>query len=307
LYERYATVRRTYAEIAEWTGLSPERLIHDPLPATELRFREGIGALRQAAIAFSIADLLADHGVLPDVVGGLSLGAMISASLAGAVSRAELFGLLMAARSTPPPPRRTPQGFTVAVMAAGDDEADLDTVAERAGVYRAVDNGPVGDGGYRWVMYAGYWHQLKRFAAEAPEGVTIHPPQGTVAYHSPLQRHVAEHLRPRLNAMTFRDPVIPLCSCLEPVTLTTAAQVRDLFERNSTDAVSVPHVRSQMRRHGTRLAIVLGASLMDEIAAQSFPLAYIKTPADADAALAAVYDLGLSPHPSAAAKPSGGV
>jgi [acyl-carrier-protein] S-malonyltransferase len=294
LYERHAAVRRTYAEIEEWTGLSFERLIHDPLPATELRFREGIGALRQAAVAFSIADLLAEQGVLPDVVGGLSLGAMVSASLAGAVSRAELFGLLTAVRSTPLPPEDAPpQG--IAMVFTARDEAGLASLAQRAGVYPAVDVGPVGDGGYRMVMYAGYRDRLERFAAEAPEGVTVRiPPDRPVAFHSPLQRHLAEHLRPWLDAMTFRDPVIPLCSCLQALTLTTAAQVRDLFERNSVETVSVPHVRSQMRRHGVRLAIVLGPSKIDGIAEQSFPLTYVETPEDVEVALAAVNDLGLS-------------
>jgi [acyl-carrier-protein] S-malonyltransferase len=301
LHERYPEVRATYEQIGGWTGLSAERLFSEPLPASELRFREGIGALRQAAAAFAVADLLACRGVTPHVVGGLSLGAMVSASLAGAVDRGELFGLLMAARDAPVPPTAEPaQG--VAMAFAPDDGQDLAPWAARAGVYQAVELGPVGDGGTRMVMFSGYRAGLDRLAATAPDGVTVRVPEDRpVAFHSPLQRAVADHLRPVLDAMRFRDPSVPLCSCLEPAILTTAAQVRDLFERNSVQGVSVPHVRSQMRRLGVRLGIVLGPSKIDRMARPSFPLLHVECPGDLDEAVAAVYELGVAlPEPAAA-------
>jgi len=46
------------------------------------------------------------------------------------------------------------------------------------------------------------------------------------------RQHAAEYLAPYLDEMDFRDPVIPLESCLDGSAPRTGAEVRDLFKRN---------------------------------------------------------------------------
>ncbi len=291
LYEGFPEVRRWYARIEEWTGLSPREILDAPVPPSDRRFRAGIGALRQAAVAVGVYDVLAERGVRPAVIGGLSLGAMVSAALSGAVDRRRLVGLLMWMREAPELPEDArAQGIAVVKLPVGAAWFWEDLPE----VHTAVDIGPVKEGGTRMVMLAGYRSALEELAWNVPEGVTVRlADDRPVAFHSPLQRDVSEFIRPFLDATEFRPPSIPLCSCLEARTLRTPAEIHDLFLRNPAHGVSVPHVRSEMRRHGARLGLVLGPSGIDRMARPSFPVVHIEAPEHVGEALSAIYELGI--------------
>jgi [acyl-carrier-protein] S-malonyltransferase len=291
LYDGFPEVRRWYGQIEEWTGLGPEEILGAPVPPSDRRFRAGIGALRQAAVAIGVYDVLAERGVLPSAIGGLSLGAMVGATLAGALDRRRFVELLMWMRDAPELPEDArAQGIAVAKMPVGTPWF----WEELPDVHTAVEIGPIKEGGTCMVMLAGYRSALEDLALNSPDGVTVRIAEDRpVAFHSPLQRDISEFIRPFLDATEFRPPRIPLCSCLEPRTLRTPEEIHDLFLRNPAHGVSVPHVRSEMERHGARLGLVLGPSGIDRMARPSFPVVHIETPENVGEALSAIYELGI--------------
>jgi [acyl-carrier-protein] S-malonyltransferase len=293
-YAAYPVVRRWYEQIEAWTGLTAEQIMHDRLPAAERGFRQGIGTIRQAAMAIGVADVLAELGIVPAVVGGLSLGSMVSACLAGAIDRRSLIELLVRSRDIPPLPRDAPaQGVAVATLPE-PGHAALTWWDDVPGAYLAVDLGPVGDGARHLVVLAGYREALERVRDEAPPDTHVHiPRERAIAFHCPLQQSVADFLGPIIEAIPFRAPAIPLCSCLAARTLSTAAEVRELFLRNPVSPVSVAHLRTEMTRHGTRLGLVLGPSQFDRIVRSPFPVVHIETPEHVAEAVSAIYELGV--------------
>lgn len=293
-YDAYPVVRRWYDRIEEWTGLSADQIIHERPPATERGFRQGVGTIRQAAMAIGVADVLAELGIYPAVVGGLSLGSMVAACLSGAIDRRSFIDLLARTRQAPPLPADAPAQGVAVVTQPWHDDSDLDRWSGLDGAYLAVDLGPIGDGHRHMIVLSGYREALERIRDAATDEVRVHiPEERTIAFHSPLQRQIVEFLEPVVAAVDFEAPRIPLCSCLEPRTLSTAGEVRDMFLRNPVQGVSVRHLRAGMARHGTRLGLVLGPSQFDRIVRSPFPVVHVETPEHIAEAVSAIYELGV--------------
>ncbi|MEI5101840.1 hypothetical protein RB200_29180 [Streptomyces sp. PmtG] len=102
LYESSPLMRRLYEQISQWTGLTAEQILRGELPQERER-RQSAGTVREAALAVAVHDLLAEAGLRPAVVGGLSLGAMTASCLAGALGREALFTMLARAADAPGP------------------------------------------------------------------------------------------------------------------------------------------------------------------------------------------------------------
>ncbi|XVQ90083.1 hypothetical protein ACQP2K_22525 [Microbispora siamensis] len=299
LYERFPAVRRLYEQVHEWTGLEVGRLLAWELPAQQ-EFRQ-VGAIRQAAVVLGLCDVLAEHGVRPDVVGGLSLGGRISACIAGSVSRRDLFELLAQLRHAPPPPGPA-QGVAALVMPAEADLADYlgaDDLANGdtkngGGLYVAAELGVVGGGRDRMLLLAGYRVALDELAARLPKGTVRIPKDVVAAYHSPLSQYLVDFLDPALAATPFRDPVIPLCSCMTPGPLTTAKQVREEFRRNPVARVSLPQVFAGLERHETELALLLGPAQVDLfLESPNVQVVHVESPEHVAEALTAVHEFGV--------------
>lgn len=310
LYERFPAVRRLYEQVHEWTGLEVGRLLAWELPAQQ-EFRQ-VGAIRQAAVVLGLCDVLAEHGILPDVVGGLSLGGRISACIAGSLSRRGLFELLARLRHAPPPPGPA-QGVAALVVPAEADLGDYlgagtadtdhlglgtaDTGARIAeGLYVAADLGVIGGGRDRMLLLAGYRAALDELAARLPKGTVRIPKEVVAAYHSPLSQYLVDFLDPVLAATPFRDPVIPLCSCMSPGPLTTAEQVREEFRRNPVARVSLPRVFDGLERHDAELALLLGPAQVDLfLESPDVRVVHVESPEHVAEALTAVHEFGVRP------------
>ncbi|MGF1431363.1 ACP S-malonyltransferase [Kitasatospora sp. LaBMicrA B282] len=292
LHQAYPAVRRCYQELQELTGLTQDQLLTDELPE-ESGQRQSISAIRQAAVAFGIHDVLAEAGVHPAVIGGLSLGGLVGGCLTGAVSRFELYGLLGRLRGIPEVPAGAPaEGIALAFIPAGEDPRGYYGGA-RADVYLACDFGPTVDGGKRMLMLTGHREALDEMEEELPPGTMAVLDEIESAIHCPLARSAADHLAPFVDALRIDDPRIPLCSSLEPRTLTAAGDIRDLMHRNPVEPVSILHVISELERHGTTLALVLGPSIPEGIIPFPFPVVHITEPEHVEKALAAVREHGL--------------
>jgi [acyl-carrier-protein] S-malonyltransferase len=295
LYERFASVRRVYAEAAEWSGLEVDRLLRWEL--TGLPEHRQAGAIRQAAVVLGVCDLLAERGVRPDIVAGISMGGMIGACVAGAMDRRDLFTLLKHLRDAPEPtgPR---QGMAALTVPAGTEvEEYLGGLPD--GVHVAVDCGLTADGERHAIALSGHVAALVDLAGKLPAGALNVLPKMLLGAHSPLCRELKEYQDPFIEAIAFRDPVIPLCSCHEPKLLTTADEVRGMFLRNWVDKVSYPHIYANLMDQGADLAIMVGPGAADRFrGVLECPVVQIEEPDDLSLALTTLYELGLGGAPS---------
>ncbi|WP_406403292.1 ACP S-malonyltransferase [Streptomyces uncialis] len=292
LHRTYPVVRSWYEQVSEWTGLTVGQILEEDLPTAQEE-RQSVGTVREAALAIGVHDVLASFNLRPAAIGGLSLGAMAASCLAGSVDRRELFEMLAGSRDTPEPPADAlRQGIAIAFGALGEG-APSHPGENVPGVHLAGDFGPTTDGTQRILMLAGHAEALDALAAEVPPGTVVPLPGRTIAVHTPLRRHYRDFMAPRIDAMSFTDPEIPLLSCLEPKVLRTAADVRDLFQRNSTDPISLVDVYDGMREQGVQLGLVMGPSIPEGILAFPFPVVHIEQPEHIEQALTTAYDLGI--------------
>jgi [acyl-carrier-protein] S-malonyltransferase len=293
LYEAFPAMRRTYDEVGEWTGVAPRDILRgDFTPANE-HDRFGLNAIRLAALALGIHDILLDSDIRPSVVGGVSLGGLISSCIAGAVARRDLFGLFLregaTPRPTPPPPA---EGAAIACLPV-DEDPDNYYGDHQPDVYLGGDFGVMAGGGVRLLMLSGTRAALEQLAADCPSGMISVIDGQPFAVHSPLRQYAADFMAPAVHAVPMTDPDIPVCSFLEQRTLSTAADIRDLFLRNKTHTMRLPAVTAEMKGHGTRLALVLGPTLPAGVLSFPFPVVRITEPQHVTEAMTAIYEYGV--------------
>jgi [acyl-carrier-protein] S-malonyltransferase len=298
LHDRFPVFRDWFAQVAEWTDVPADRLLTEDFTAAfysgdvaahpDFRF---VAEARQAAYSIGIADVLAERGIRPDVIGGSSLGFMIGATLAGSIGRRDLFAYLRHSTGLPlHPDGEEPRGIAVCVVP--HDEGPEGFRGDRQGVHLACEIGQFVDGRNGMYMYSGTVDAMREFAAAKPLGhVNVVTVLGGA--HSPLQQFHHDLMAPYVAGMTFRDPTVPLISGLSDRTLTTADEVRTDLLRNSVTTTQVAHVISGLKREGTELALVLGVASAVGMFTFPFPVFPLVTPEDFDSVGAAVYDAGI--------------
>jgi [acyl-carrier-protein] S-malonyltransferase len=284
-------MRETFAQVEDWTGIPAKRILRGEFEAGSDVRRFALNGVRLAALALGICDVLADSDVRPGVVGGISLGGLVSCCVAGAVSRRDLFGLLMA-ESGVIPPDLPPQGGAIAVIPAGEDPSCY-YGDQRPGIYLGGDFGLTADGSARLLMMSGTRAALDELIADCPPGRVSVIDGQPFAVHSPLRQYATDHMVGAVASLRLADPLLPVCSFLEQRTLLTAADVRELFSRNKTTTMRLPAVCQEMKGHGARLALVLGPTLPTGEVCFPFPVEREAEPADITRALTAIYEYGV--------------
>ncbi|MFD5565030.1 ACP S-malonyltransferase [Kitasatospora griseola] len=292
LYRTYEVVQGWYEQVSAWTGLTVGQILEEDLPTAQEE-RQSVGTVREAALAIGVHDVLASFNLRPAAIGGLSLGAMTASCLAGSLGRRELFEMLAGSRDTPEPPAEDPQQGIAIAFGSLADGAPAHPGENVPGVYLAGDFGPTVDGTKRIMMLAGHAEALGALAAEAPPGTVVPLPGRTIAVHTPLRRPYRDFMAPRIDAIPFSAPELPLLSCLESKVLRTADDVRDLFQRNSTDPISLVDVYTGMKDQGVQLGLVMGPSIPEGILAFPFPVVHIERPEHVEQALTTAYELGI--------------
>jgi [acyl-carrier-protein] S-malonyltransferase len=292
LYEAFPTVQKMYAEVADWTGLTVQQILTEDLPEPHEK-RQSVGTVREAVHALAVYDVLLEHGLRPSVVGGLSLGGMTASCLAGALTRQALFEMLAHTGDTPElPSGEAAQGLALAFVASGVDPAPYRGEG-RPGVYVAGEFGPTADGAMELLMLSGEQEALNQLAADVAEGTVAPLPDRPMAVHSPLRTHFRTFMTPYIDAMPFQAPQLPLVSSLERKVLVTADDVRDMFDRNSVDPISLVHVYEGMKAEGVRLSLVMGGTIPDGVLKFPFPVVHVDGPKDIEQALTTVFELGI--------------
>jgi [acyl-carrier-protein] S-malonyltransferase len=297
LYRKYAVVQNFYAQVAEWTGLTTGQILDDDLPEAP-EVRQSVGTVREAAHAIAVHDVLVGQGLRPSVLGGLSLGGMSAASLAGAVSRRALFEMLIHTRETPEQPAGTPEQGLALSFAPNSGDISHYRGDGRPGVYVAGQFGPTADGMTRILMLSGEKAALDQLAADLPRGSIAEMPGRAMAIHSPLRAPFREFMAPYLDAMPFSDPGLTLVSCLDRRILVTAEDVRDSFHRNPTDPINLVYIYEAMKDEGVRLCLIMGGSIPDGVLRFPFPVVHVDRPEHVELALTTAFELGIALAPA---------
>lgn len=169
MYRTHSVMRDLYEQVSKWTGMTVGQILEEELPEPQEE-RQSAGTVRETALALGIHDVLAEQGLHPAVLGGLSLGAMTASCLAGSIGRQELFEMLVHARHTPElPPEEPEQGLTLAFAPTDGDLAAAYRGEGRPGVYLSGDFGPTADGAMRILMLSGERAALDALAADLPQ------------------------------------------------------------------------------------------------------------------------------------------
>jgi [acyl-carrier-protein] S-malonyltransferase len=290
MYARYPAAQQIYRDIRSWIGLPPEQVIHEKRPVGQ-SYRRGVGNIRQAAAILAVNDVLAEHGVTPALVGGPSFGAMVAACLADAIDRADLFALLCRIREVPPPRDPTPQG-TAVVFIPADAPPEDHLRALSTDVYLGADCGVVRPD-LRMIMVGGYRDALAELAGRVPEQAFVAVDDCPDALHTPLQRHLVDHIEPFVAKIQFRDARVPVSLCLEPGTMTDAADIAAVFVRNPVAPVRISFLLDVLAERGVTLGLILGPAHERVYERPPIPLVHVAAPEDISTALTAIHDLDV--------------
>jgi [acyl-carrier-protein] S-malonyltransferase len=294
LYDGSAGVRSFYQDVSTWTGFSVDQLLSAPLPERPHQLRWSMGEVRHAALLMALHDVLAENGIRPQVLGGMSLGALVASCLAGSITRQQFFELRARTRHIPErDPDLPEEGLSIWRTPAGTGpEAAL---VGRADVYPAVYYGPTTGDGSRLTVVSGYRSALDSLAADLPPDQMQPIGDRPFAAHSPLRGYIQEFMAPHIKDAPFTDPTLRVCSCLEPRLLSTGEDVRELFLRNTVEPVNFVHLYQEMARQGVTLALALGQFMPAGFLDVPFRMLNVQDSEDVELARTTVAELGLAP------------
>jgi [acyl-carrier-protein] S-malonyltransferase len=183
------------------------------------------------------------------------------------------------------------QGMAVVAVPAGERIETYLTGHPRA--HQAVWVGEAADGASTFVVVGGDADAMVALAEAHPAGIVTVLPDSNLAIHTPLREPFRAFLAPVLAELEFADPAIPLYAGLARQPLTTAAQVRDMFDRNSVEPVYLPHIHGGMVDAGVELAVIVSASIPPGLLRLPFPVVHVERPSDVEKVLSAIYELDV--------------
>ncbi|MFC0112338.1 hypothetical protein [Kibdelosporangium aridum] len=297
LHRAFLLVRDLYDQISEWTGVPVEQMVAAGLSEKPTEART-VGMIREAAQALAVYELLGDAGVRPGAVGGLSLGAMTSSSIAGAVDRKVLLETLVMFGQYEEPAGRPAEALAVATIPVVEGIDGYCGRGAHGKVYQAGYFGPSADGSLAIHLLAGHLDALTALAvSHIPGRITILPGR-SAAVHTPLRQHLRDNMASYVASMPIRTPLLPFYSCFEEKRLTTVDDVRDVFARNPVDPIDLTKVTAAMYADGVELGVIVGASIPAGLLGFPFPVVHVERPEDLEKAIATIYELGVDIAPA---------
>lgn len=205
-----------------------------------------------AALGIALGELLADVGVVPDVVLGHSLGEFAAASVAGMLPGADAVKLVAQRGQFMNGLGLADPGAMLAVMAArGAVEA---VVAPVKDVVVANDNHPT------QVVLSGTTKGIE--AAQAllkAAGVKTTRLDVSHAFHSPLMNGVNEKMRAVVTALPLHEPKAAVVSCISAQPYASAALAKDVWSVHATSPVRFVEALEACAAQGATHFVQVGA------------------------------------------------
>jgi [acyl-carrier-protein] S-malonyltransferase len=299
-YAQDEYVRAALDQTAAWSGIAVPALLHEAeRPAGTPLIH--LNSLALSAAMVGICQRLRDSGIHPAVVGGISLGEMVSACVAGALTHEQLVGVLTAQDEAPASPASELAEDMAFVFVPPDQ--DHHRYDHLAGITPAVDYGLARGGRVRLLALSGYRQALLELAATDRNPVSVQqPPYSTAAHHTPLREHSRRSVAGYLARQPLNEPAIPVCSCISGApAATTAADVTQLLLRNQVEPLSVPALIASVASFQPSRALVVGPFLREVGLGYPFEVTYLDSPASVAEAIEQCS--GVRPAVSSAAYP----
>jgi [acyl-carrier-protein] S-malonyltransferase len=220
-------------------------------PVTDLVATE---VQQPALVAASLAVLAAirARGIEPDYVVGHSVGEFAALAAAQALSDAEAIGLVRQRGLAMAEAARENPGSMAAIL--GLDDAVVERLCARiAGVWPANYNCP------GQIVVSGESLSVEECCTEAEREGARRTVKLRVsgAFHSPLVRAAAEHLRPALDKAKFAEPIAPFMSTVT-AKIEPAQRMASLLVEQLTAPVKFTHAARELMRQGVKVFVEVG-------------------------------------------------
>jgi acyl transferase domain-containing protein/7-keto-8-aminopelargonate synthetase-like enzyme len=261
LVERFPALR---ARLEEYdaaaraaTGTSVLDALYPPDPVDAARAQvhltqTHVAQPAMAALGIALAELLADAGVVPDVVLGHSLGEFAAASVAGMLPGADAVTLVARRGQFMNDLGLADPGAMLAVMAPRRDvEA---RVGSLEGVVVANDNHPT------QVVLSGTTPGIER-AKALLDAASLKSTRLDVshAFHSPLMGGVNERMRAVVAALPLHAPKATVVSCISAQPYASVAEAREVWSVHATSPVRFVEALEACAAQGVSHVVQVGA------------------------------------------------
>jgi [acyl-carrier-protein] S-malonyltransferase len=239
-----------YRRGSEASGLDLARLCFEA-PEEELVRTE---VQQPALVATSLAVLAAlrSEGYEPDFVVGHSVGEFAALAAAQALSDQDAIGLVRQRGLAMAEAARENPGSMAAILGL-DDSVVEGLCARIANVWPANYNCP------GQIVISGQSPSVEECCSEAEREGARRTVQLRVsgAFHSPLVRAAAEHLRPALEKAKFADPIAPFVSTVT-AKIEPAQRMASLLVDQLTAPVKFTQAARELMRQGVKVFVEVG-------------------------------------------------
>jgi 8-amino-7-oxononanoate synthase len=268
VFDRFAAVRGRAealdAVLCEQAGFSAIDAVHGPFAATEAGRERLTGTdVCQPALGLlglSMAALLADCGVRPDLAFGHSVGEFPAAAVAGAIDGAGAIALLASRGRRMRAAEAEVRGGMLAVRAGADKVEEL--VRDLDEAWPSCYNHP----GQTVVSgtEAGLAEAERRCAAE---GISARRLEVSNAFHSPLLAGTREGITEDLADARLSAPALTFVSSVSGAQCTDPEQLRELWAQHALAPVRFADAASAGHQAGARIFVQLagGGSLLTAV------------------------------------------